>query len=94
MNPQEQLTADAQSYALSCVFEKDKYSLASGFKAGATSPTAANGCNKHVEIAKIEFAIELLNEISQKPLAANKATLKVYELLTQKEQLETLKQQQ
>lgn len=32
------------------------------FKAGALSPEAANGCNKHVEKAKIEFAIEQLNK--------------------------------
>lgn len=88
MNPIEQLSEAAKRYALSSELGREGYVLATGFKAGALSPSAANGCNKWVEIAKIEFAIKKLYEFRNCTFGKGKDVINELE-----KQLENLKQQ-
>lgn len=76
--PQEHLNEAAENYVITYMkkISETKYkdlekrgltfthqdSLRRGFEGGALSTEAANGCNKHVEKVKIEFAIEMLNK--------------------------------
>ena len=55
----QQLNEEAEKYAIGC----DEDDSMNTFIAGALSQSAANGCNKHVEKAKIEFAIKYINAI-------------------------------
>jgi len=100
MTPQEQLNADAENYANDY---DDKYPNCSsehylglyiGFKAGATSPTAANGCNKRVEIAKIEFAIKWTESLGAANVDLKETQLYKASIWQLNQQLETLKKQQ
>ena len=62
----QQLNEEAEKYCKQTFSQhaifKDEWNKHSSecYKQGALSPEAANGCNKHVEKAKIEFAIECL----------------------------------
>lgn len=68
---------------------------ADSYKAGATSPTAANGCNKHVEIAKIDFAIKQLYWLNALVTFDNPVKQDIYKQVNELEQqIETLKKQQ
>ena len=63
----EQLNEAAEKYAKnkSSLLRLDKDSFIAvnlSYIQGALSPEAANGCNKHVEKAKIEFAIDFISE--------------------------------
>ena len=96
LSPQEQLNTDAQNYALpkSCS-PIDWYYIADNFKAGALSPSAANGCNKHVEVkvlqAQIDVYANLLSKSNNHFSDTCKYMIKKVDDLNQ--QLETLKQQ-
>lgn len=100
MTPQEQLNADAEKHAklrlgadfTTLIYEDSKdYTFGTfamnDFKAGALSLSAANGCNKWVEIAKIEAQIWALQ-------AHLKFTDVVIHIEKLKQELENLKQQQ
>lgn len=72
------------------------FGISIGFEAGALSPEAANGCNKHVEEAKINALIAenecMLKLLGNKENANSKAIL-IMRIDSLKKQLETLKQQ-
>lgn len=80
-NAIEQLNDAAEKYAIdNCLPKSDKTVFETthwiqhnifceGYKIGALSPEAANGCNKHVEKAKIEFAIEQLRWLQPKSIS-------------------------
>lgn len=98
MTPQEQLNSDAEKYAWE-YYDKNKLyhkwlDTKDGFMDGALSPTAANGCNKHVEIAKIEFAIKQLYWLNALVTFDNPVKQDIYKQVNELEQqIETLKQQ-
>lgn len=90
--PKEQLNEAAEKYALSewGILESlgtNRIYSKQDFVAGALSPEAANRCNKHVEKAKIEFAIEQLNKIYPNEFLLDRNTL-INELEQQLNQLE------
>jgi hypothetical protein len=66
--PQEQLNEAAEKYAEQFRFIPETQSWhkqkVTDFIAGTLSSEAANGCNKHVEKAKIKFAIEQLKKVA------------------------------
>lgn len=91
MTPQEQLNADAEKFASQFIDGRDSFY---GFRQGALSPTAANGCNKHVEIAKIEFAIKWTESLGAANVDLKETQLYKASIWQLNQQLETLKQQQ
>lgn len=89
MTPQEQLNADAEKFASQFIDGRDSFY---GFRQGALSPTAANGCNKRVEIAKIEFAIKQLYWLNALVTFDNPVKQDIYKQVNELEQqIETLK---
>jgi hypothetical protein len=99
MTPQEQLNADACEYADEYyIKEKDKQpwlDTKMSYEAGALSPTAANGCNKRVEIAKIEFAIKQLYWLNALVTFDNPVKQDIYKQVNELEQqINNLKKQQ
>jgi hypothetical protein len=91
MTPQEQLNADAEKFASQFIDGRDSFY---GFRQGALSPTAANGCNKHVEIAKIEFAIKWTESLGAANVDLKETQLYKASIWQLNQQLETLKKQQ
>ena len=77
--PEQQLNEVAENYAKEWFLNVRGHNLGKkqDFIQGALSPSAANGCNKHVEKAKIEFAIECIEDLkhelddSNTPIANN-----------------------
>ncbi len=90
MTPQEQLNADAEKFASQFIDGRDSFY---GFRQGALSPTAANGCNKHVEIAKREFAIKWIEDLGAANVDFKETKLYKASIWQLNQQLETLKQQ-
>lgn len=64
--PEQQLNEDAEKEADNSLYHIGRGVFEDGFKSGALSPSAANGCNPHVEKAKIEFAFSLLERVFNK----------------------------
>jgi hypothetical protein len=91
MTPQEQLNADAEKFASQFIDGRDSFY---GFRQGALSPTAANGCNKHVEIAKIEFAIKWTESLGAANVDLKETQLYKASIWQLNQQIETLKKQQ
>jgi len=96
MTPQEQLNADAARYGnIPLPIPYGYIGAANDYINGALSPTAANGCNKHVEIAKIEFAIKQLYWLNALVTFDNPVKQDIYKQVNELEQqIETLKKQQ
>ena len=81
--PLEQLNEAAEKYLKKLdeesgtIWTEDDEQIVKAFVNFALSPEAANGCNKHVEKAKIEFAIECIEDLkhelddSNTPIANN-----------------------
>jgi len=93
MTPQEQLNADAEKYIFNFKYYYGHIMMLDDFKAGALSPTAANGCNKHVEIAKREFAIKWIEDLGAANVDFKETKLYKASIWQLNQQLETLKQQ-
>lgn len=99
MTPHEQLNADAEKLypknILSIMegYFDSNYDERRGFIAGALSTTAANGCNKHVEIAKREFAIMWIESFGKANVDLKETYIYKASILELNQQLETLKQQ-
>ena len=86
--PLELLNEAAEKYAQDLIDVKSgephqKTWIESIYGQGALSTEAANGCNKHVEKAKIEFAMQILNRAKDLDLqtvySELKTKLKEYE---------------